>query len=302
MAKLGMLKNAKVALGTVDSRSAAFMVKDIPIGDIQIKENIRGDYPGIDELAASIDRHGLLQPITVYADKDGFIVKTGHRRYMACRELYRKEPDRFHSIRCMVSDADNTAVIQLVENVQRVDLSQIDLFNALTSLREQGMTLKQIGEVMGKTEGYIKNLFIGINEVTSNKELLTFIDSHAGVTIQDITETKGIPDKQERLNLLEERKKGEINRAEMREKIKELKTPVSKKEAPDISGITAKQEKIHISVKAFLDLKKVIVYQVKGGSAEQLSAVEEDLRRYFSANKEKYHLEKSSPEGGANGN
>jgi ParB family chromosome partitioning protein len=301
MAKMSMLKNVQTRAGTRDSGATALMVKDIPIGDIQVKENVRGDYTGIEDLAASIRQHGLLQPITVYAEQDGYIVKTGHRRYKACQELYRKEPDRFHSIRCIVSDANNTAVIQLVENVQRVDLSQIDLFNALTALREQGMTLKQIGEVMGKTEGYIKKIFVGVHEIQRNEDLKKAI-GYAGVTIEDVVETKGITNKQDRLNLLEERKKGTLNRAEMREKVKELKTPVSKKEAPDISGITAKQEKIHVSVKAFPDLKKIIVYQVKGGSAEQLSAIEEDLRRYFSTQKEKYHLEKSSPEGGANGN
>jgi ParB family chromosome partitioning protein len=136
MAKLGMLKNAKAMPGTQDSRSVSLTVKDIPIGDIAIKGNVRSGYTDIEGLAASINQHGLLQPITVYADVDSFIVKTGHRRYLACKMLYQEEPDRFHRIRYVISDADNTAVIQLVENVQRVDLSQIDLFNALTSLRE----------------------------------------------------------------------------------------------------------------------------------------------------------------------
>jgi ParB family chromosome partitioning protein len=301
MAKMSMLKSVQTRIGTRDSGAAALMVKDIPIGDIQVKENVRGDYTGIEDLAASIRQHGLLQPITVYAEQDGYIVKTGHRRYLACQELYRKEPDRFHSIRCMVSDANNTTVIQLVENVQRVDLSQIDLFNALTALKAGGMTLKQIADVMGKTEKYIKNLFVGINEITRDRELQGVIDSPAGGTIQDIAETKGVPDKQERLNLLEARKKGEINRAEMRDKVRELKAPASKKETPDVSVPPDKREKIHVSVKAFPDLKKVIVYQIKGGDAEQLSVIEEDMRKYFSTNKEKYRLEKTLPEGGVNG-
>ena len=81
MAKLGMLKNVRARTGTRDSGSVLLTVKDIPVGDISIKGNVRGEYTGIEELAASIRQHGLLQPITVYAEGEGFIVKTGHRRY-----------------------------------------------------------------------------------------------------------------------------------------------------------------------------------------------------------------------------
>lgn len=84
------------------------------------------------------------------------------------------------------------------------------------------MLLKQIADVMGKTEGYVKNMFVGINEVTDDGSLKKLI-SHAGVTIQDIAETKAIQDKTERLKLLKQRETGKINRAEMRQKVKELK-------------------------------------------------------------------------------
>jgi transcriptional regulator with XRE-family HTH domain len=37
-------------------------------------------------------------------------------------------------------------------------LSHVDFYNTLSTLRDQGMTLKQIADVMGKGEGYIKNI------------------------------------------------------------------------------------------------------------------------------------------------
>jgi ParB family chromosome partitioning protein len=219
----------RVQFGTMDSRAVAVSVKDIPVGDIEIRENVRKEYTGIDELAESIKQHGLLQPITVYHNGDGYVVKTGHRRFQACKLLFKQEPERFHRIRCIiVSDKKNATVIQLVENVQRIDLSQIDLFNALTALCGEELTHKQIAIEMGKTEGYVKNLFMGINEAVGDHRLKNLLTkqsaaSHAGVTIQDIAETKGIPDKAERIKLLEQRKAGKINRAKMRHKIKELK-------------------------------------------------------------------------------
>jgi ParB family chromosome partitioning protein len=81
MAKMGILK--KTGAGTRDSGAVKFTVKDIPIGDISINSNVRAEYTDIDELTASIRQHGLLQPVTVYPERDGYALKTGHRRYMA---------------------------------------------------------------------------------------------------------------------------------------------------------------------------------------------------------------------------
>jgi ParB family chromosome partitioning protein len=212
------------------------MVKDIPIGDISIRENVRKDYTGIEELAESIQQHSLLQPITVYAGGDQYIVKTGHRRFMACQSLYQTDPERFHSIRCVISNAENIVIVQMVENVQREDLSQIDLCTALSALREKGMTLKQIAQTMGKSEWYVKSLFTGINEIEKDKALQNAIGV-AGNTIRDVVETSGVADKEARLKLLEQKGKGTITRAEMREKAKALKEDSSaQKETPTASA------------------------------------------------------------------
>ncbi|MDR3266959.1 MAG: ParB/RepB/Spo0J family partition protein [Tannerella sp.] len=264
-------------------------VKDIPVGDISIKENVRREYTGIDELKASIRQHGLLQPITVYLENEGYIVKTGHRRYMAYQTLYQIEPERFHSIRCIVSDAENIAVIQLVENVQRVDLSQLDLFNALKALKAQGMTLKQIADVMGKTEQYIKFLFIGVNEMTNNDKLKERI-SIAGNTIQDIVETKGI-DEDERIQLLDERKSGNLNRAGMREKVREIK---SQKPETEYSPVPS-TDRIFVRMKVFLDLREIVVFTEKNVSEKQLDSIGEDMRRFF-INSDAYRLEVIAPD------
>jgi ParB family chromosome partitioning protein len=236
MANLRLIKNSQA--GTQDNGSVRLTIKDIPIGDIAIRENVRKDYAGIEELAESIRQHGLLQPITVYADGDGYVVKTGHRRFFASQLLYKKAPDRFNSIRCIISDAENLIAIQLIENVQREDLSQLDLYNGLSSLREQGMSLKQIAQTMGKKEIYIKFLFVGVNEVQKNPELADAMGSLSGqttpVTLGDMVLTKGITDNKERLEILKQRGKGEINREQLKIKVKKTKqstTPVKKGKA-----------------------------------------------------------------------
>jgi len=292
MAKMEMLINVRSRTGTQDSRSIALTVKDIPIGDISVKMNVRKDYTDIYELAESIRQHGLLQPITVYAVRDGYVVKTGHRRFMAYKKLYKEDPGKFHSIRCILSDAQNATLIQLVENVQREDLPQHDLYCALNQLREQGMTLRQIGEVIGKSEGYVKFLFVGINQINQDKDLEKLI-GYAGITIRDVAETNPIKDKEQRLEVLEERKGKKINRAEMREKVRELSKPTPANNKVQKPNENAKPKKAYITIKAFSELGKIIIYLAKDGCKEQLMALEQDLYSYFTNNKVKYCIVKT---------
>lgn len=224
MPKLDLLKQVSERIGTQDITAVSLTVKDIPIGEIQIKQNVRiNNNIQIDDLKSSIKQYGLLQPITIYKDLTGYIVKTGHRRLMAYNELYKENPDRFHSIRCIISDDKNIAVIQLIENIQRENLKPIELYNALKELKTQGLTLKQIGEAIGKSEQYVKDLFTGINIIDSDKDYMDLLHSSAGTTIHHFKETQGIKNKEDKINEIKNRASGNITRSQLREKINKMK-------------------------------------------------------------------------------
>jgi ParB family chromosome partitioning protein len=84
--------------------------------------NPRGavDGPGLDELAASIRAQGVLQPLLITPDG---VVVAGHRRLAAARIAGLDE------VRVVVRDLDpvQQQEIMLVENLQRQDLSAIEL-------------------------------------------------------------------------------------------------------------------------------------------------------------------------------
>jgi ParB family chromosome partitioning protein len=205
-------------------------------------------------------------------------------------------------------------VIQLVENVQREDLSQIDLYNALRALRKQGMTLREIAELMGKSEVYVKNLFVGVNDIQRNDKLKELLGS-AGTTIQDVKETKGIPDEQERLKLLKQHNTGETTRAEMRKKAKDLKTasskvstaPVSTESVSIVPGripalrvesainleikVNSEDKSIVVSVTDFREpdlpaLKNIIRDAIKKSEKYYIHDVTEDFQRKFEDGRE----------------
>ena len=220
MAKLELLKQVQERTGTQDA--GAVNIRDIPIGEIQVKANVREtDNVDIDDLKASIKQAGLLQPITVYKDGDGYICIIGHRRLRAYRELYRDDKDRFHSIRAIITDDKNITIRQIIENVQRADLKPIELYHALKELKGQGLNYKQIAGVIGKAEGYIKNLFSGIKELEADPENMEILKKSHGMTLSDFGEVKPVKDKTERKKLLKAKAEGKISKTGLRDKVKQ---------------------------------------------------------------------------------
>lgn len=221
MARIEILKQVQERTGTKD----AFIVRDIPIGEIAIRQNVReNDGTDIEELKDSIKSVGLLQPITVYKDADDYVCIIGHRRLRAFRELYQEEPDKYHSIKAIVTDGKNIIVRQLIENVQRSDLNQRELYHALKELKGQGLKYRQIAQIIGKSEGYVKNLFSGIRELERDAENMEIFKKSHDVTLSDFQKVKPVKDKSERKKLLIAKAQGKITQRELQQKVTQSRT------------------------------------------------------------------------------
>lgn len=108
----------------------------------------------IEELANSIKRHGLLQPILVRKTGDGYEIIAGERRWQACRSLGMDTiPVRFWL-------ADDTEAFEaaLVENIQRSDLNPIEEAYGYKRLMERkGMTQSEVAQTVSKGRSTIAN-------------------------------------------------------------------------------------------------------------------------------------------------
>jgi ParB family chromosome partitioning protein len=105
---------------TVEERLPLYIIRP---AQVQIRQyDSFSQQQSIKELALSIKKHSLLQPIIVRPINQGFEIVAGHRRFYACKSLHWKV------IPAMVKDlSDKYAFeIQLVENVQRNTLDPIE--------------------------------------------------------------------------------------------------------------------------------------------------------------------------------
>lgn len=108
----------------------------------------------LQELAASIKEHGVLQPIVVVRKDDKYQIVAGERRWRASKLAERKTIPAI--VRTL--DAQNKLELSIIENAQREDLNPIELATAYAKLKEQfNLTNEEIGKRVGKSAATIIN-------------------------------------------------------------------------------------------------------------------------------------------------
>ncbi|MCH4390308.1 nucleoid occlusion protein [Staphylococcus haemolyticus] len=113
------------------------------------------DSSKITELAESIDEHGLLQPIVVRPiEENMYEIIAGERRFRALQSLHKSQADVI--IRHM--NDEETAVVALIENIQRENLSAVEEAEAYKKLLEiGGTTQSELAKSLGKSQSFIAN-------------------------------------------------------------------------------------------------------------------------------------------------
>lgn len=113
------------------------------------------DESALEELAASIRRIGIIQPITLREKGDGtYLIIAGERRWRAARKA------GLSTIPAYVRTADDRAVMEmaLIENIQREDLNAIEIALAYAKLMEQGeLTQEELATRVGKNRATVAN-------------------------------------------------------------------------------------------------------------------------------------------------
>lgn len=105
-------------------------------------------------LAQSIAENGLLQPVTVRKDSGCYYLIAGERRLRACKLAGLKE------IPALVAECEpeDSAVLALLENLQRKDLQMFEQAGAIANLlREWQITQEEAARRLGMSQSYLAN-------------------------------------------------------------------------------------------------------------------------------------------------
>lgn len=133
------------------------MIRELPIQEIVNRADQPRRYfdeESLSELAASIQEHGILQPILVRFRNGKYEIIAGERRWRAAKML------DFKTVPAVVREADDQLLpeLALIENLQREDLGILEEAAAYQTLWESyGYTQEEIARRLGKGRVYISN-------------------------------------------------------------------------------------------------------------------------------------------------
>ena len=140
------------------SRERVNAVQHIPVADIEANPNQprrEFDVDGLRQLAASIEAHGIIQPITlrkVRASK--FQIISGERRFRAAQQAGLPELPAY------IREADDQSLLEmaLVENIQRQDLNPLEVGMSFRHLMEEcDLTQESLAKRVGMGRSSVAN-------------------------------------------------------------------------------------------------------------------------------------------------
>lgn len=137
------------------------------LNDIEPNKNQpRKDFSeaALSELAESIEKHGLIQPIVVRPTTSGtYMIIAGERRWRACRMAGLKE------VPVIIKETDDKSVMELalIENLQREDLNPVEeALGYKTLMEEYSLTQENLSKQVSKSRSAIANALrlLNLNE------------------------------------------------------------------------------------------------------------------------------------------
>lgn len=242
-------------------------VVQIPVSEIQPNPHQPRsdfDYTDISSLAESICQNGILQPLSVRKINNGYELIAGERRLRASKLLQLKY------VPCIVLDISSraSAILALVENIQRQDLSFFDEANAIEKLiTYYGMTQEDAAVKLGKAQSTIANKLRILKLSEEEKELITkfnLTERHARALLR-------LGSKEDRLIIINKVIKNNLNVERTEAAIDEYMGKVRDKES------YRKRSKVFQNVRIFVNtINKAVETMKAAGIAADSKKIQND--------------------------
>jgi ParB family chromosome partitioning protein len=185
-------------------------VEDI---DIDVKGNIRDTYnaAALQELAQSIQKHGLLEPVGVFKNRTGkYKLIYGFRRALAITKF-----TNLKTIRAItVTKESDLSIVQLLENIQREDLTDYEIAKTLSKLKKSmNCNLETLAQEIDKSLSWVKKKMAHGNFLEKMESEMEDNDPEQLRTLRSLTSDQATSlsklsskDKKSALNLVKEGK------------------------------------------------------------------------------------------------
>ena len=171
------------------------------------------EQEALDELAASIREHGVLQPILVRPlGPNTYQIVAGERRWRASRQA------GLETIPALIEDIDDDTALEIaiIENLQREDLTPLDeaaMFDRM--IRQHGYSIRKLADKLGKDKGYLENRLRLADAPPEIRELVSLRKD----SLSHAYELMKVQDPKKRRRLAEQVARGELTLIKLREKI-----------------------------------------------------------------------------------
>jgi ParB family chromosome partitioning protein len=258
------MKRLGRGLSSILEDAEAGYLKDLPsrgVEEIEIAKIKTNPYQprrefneeAIKELASSIQKYGLLQPVVLIRDEDEYILVAGERRLRATKLLGEEY------IKAIVVDYSKNDLREyaLIENIQREDLNPIEIAYSLQSLiEEHGFTHEELANSISKSRSYVTNLLRILN-------LPKFVQEKIKNNILSVGHAKVLIGLDEEIlkKVVDEIEKKGLNVRETEKLIQRIKNPKPEKEDEELDkrvvGIAEKLKKIGLKVEIQKDFIKI---------------------------------------------
>ncbi|HQA25892.1 MAG TPA: ParB/RepB/Spo0J family partition protein [Candidatus Competibacteraceae bacterium] len=206
------------------------------------------DEAALQELAASIDKYGLIQPVTVKETMgDAYILVAGERRYRAHKLLGRT------TIAAIVTQG-NPDEIALIENLQREDLHPIEAAEALSTMMERyRYSQEELGRAIGKSRVTVNEL-LRLNALPAKIKAECRTSDTLTLRKSVLIELARLDEPTEQLRLWEEIKTGQLTTVRATRARKT--TPAPSK--PDIDKAVANGQRLVTAIKALARVRETL--------------------------------------------
>jgi ParB family chromosome partitioning protein len=223
------LSPAILSLLSPDEKTRPAAVRHLPLERIDPnpeQPRLALDQDALNELAASVREHGVLQPVLVRPLPAGrYQLVAGERRWRAAQLA------NLETIPALVEEIDDQTALEIaiIENLQREDLSPLDeaaMYERMT--RGYGYSVRKLAQKLGKDKGYVENRLRLADAPAEIRELVSLRKD----TVSHAYELLKVEDPRRRKHLAEQVARGELTLLRLKARIEGRATPAGDDATP----------------------------------------------------------------------